>query len=91
MPTRRTRNFPRKTPWDKPRKKKPSISQDIRDVREWLMVTYGGRWGSLQLAADGAEKMETEMAKLEDTNKDLREKNRGLRITIKEMRAEKLA
>ena len=60
MPSRRTRNLPMKTPWDKPKKKgkRSSVSQDIRDTREWLMVTYGGRWGKLQLAADRAEKME---------------------------------
>jgi hypothetical protein len=49
-----------KTPWDKTRKrrKRSSVSQDIRDTRKWLMVTYGGHWGKLQSAAERAAKME---------------------------------
>ena len=71
MPSRRTRNLPMKTPWDKPRlSKNPSISQAIRETREWLMVTYGGRWGRLKLAAERAEKMEKRL-----TAKNLEIKN----------------
>lgn len=80
MPSRRTRNLPMKTPWDKLRSKKSkrlSVSQEIKDTREWLMVTYGGRWGKLQLAAESAEKLEKRVMKQKLTIKDLEAKLRA--------------
>ncbi len=68
-----------KTPWDKPRsrKKRLSVSQEIKDTREWLMVTYGGRWGKLKTAADNAAKLEKRIMKLKLKVRDLEAERRA--------------
>lgn len=76
MPPRRTRNSPMKTPWDKPKERK-SVGQEIRETREWLMITYGGRWGRLQLAAERADALEDRMVALRIKVKDLEAERRA--------------
>ena len=41
------------------------VSQEIEDVRSWLRKTYGGHWGSLQMAAQDVREMEKKLLRNE--------------------------
>lgn len=41
------------------------VSQEIKDIRDWLRQTYGGYWGTLERAARDVREMEKKLLKQE--------------------------
>ncbi len=48
-------------------------SSEIREIRNWLRVTYGGNFGGLTTQVIRVEKMEGDLARLTKQNKKMKD------------------